>query len=356
MGIGEILGGAGSLLGGIFGLSSGNNDAGKKYLKQALAVWQKVQDPTFDFRNLTMDELKVLAEQSPETYQAIIPTEVRQILDSPEMRASQLGALGQIQDIGKQGGLALEDRLAAQEAQRAMAQQSQRNQASVLRNLAERGRLGGGDEIQARLLANQQAGELGRGMASDITRQALARRLGAIQSAAGLSGQIRGQDIGVSQANADITNRFNELAAGLQNQAAQYNAAARERAQGYNVQTRQRVGEQNVANKYNVNEGNLNRQNALQQQMFNNAAAKASGMSGAYGGLAQADYLQQAAKANNIQQLAAGAGKVAGGLFDVGAGTGLFGSALQGLTLDPAEYYRMKKAASTQNGGFGSIS
>lgn len=338
---GDVLGGLGGFGGSLAVMLGAAGKGGKGSLQQSVGLWDKIQQPNFDFRDLTFPELQQLSEYSPELVNAIIPKDVQQVLDSPEARAQQVGALGQLNAIGSQGGLALEDRLASQEAQRAMATQAQRDQGSVMRNLAQRGALGGGDEIQARLLGNQQASEMGRGMASDLTRQAMDRRLGAIQSSAGLAGQIRSSDQGLSAQNAGITNRFNELAANIQNQAAQFNAQAKTTAQGQNAATKQRIGETNLAGQYQNQQGNLQRQNDLRQQQYDNQIRKTAGQSNALQGLAQGQYAEQSARGQNIQSLGRGAGQAVGGGLDLANAGGAFGADLQSAN-DPFAYLRKR--------------
>lgn len=326
MGIfGDVFGGLGGLGSGIALLSGAAGGGGKDDLKRQVSLWEKLQMPNFDTSQLTFPELKMLQEMDPQQYSAIVPGQAATVNEAPDARAQQMAALGQLQGMGQEG-LNLGDRLAAQEAGRSVSDSARRAQMAVLGNLAQRGRLGAGDELQARMAANQQASELARGLGSDLTRQALDRRLGAAQAAGGLAGQIRGQDVNVASTNADIINRFNSLVAGMQNEAAQRNAAARQEVQGYNVGTRQRLGEQTQLGKFNTTQENLNRRNDLRQQQFGNQVTRAQGMSNSLGNLANAGYAEQAAKAAAIRGLGQGAGQAVGGGLDIAASNDAFGS------------------------------
>lgn len=226
------------------------------------------------------------------------------------MRAAQVGALGQYQRVAEQG-LPLEERLAAENAQNQIMAANRRSNLSVLSDLAQRGRLGGGDELQARLLANQGQQNLSNSLGSDLARQAIANRLGATGQVAALSGQIRGQDIGLSSQNANIANQFNMLAANMRNEAAMRNAQERSRSLQANIAQNQRIHEMNQMGRYQS--GLMG--NQLKQQQFQNSMDKTALINQALGGLATGKYAKSAADAANINAASSGIGGVLGSVI-----------------------------------------
>jgi hypothetical protein len=313
MALGEAIGG---LVGGIAGLAGLGGKGGKSEMKQAAGIWKTLKESNFDFRSLTAPQLRVLGEMMPEVYSAIVPPEAQQITEPGEGREAQLGALSQVQDVAAEG-LPAADRQAILEAQQAAAQLQQRGTEATLQNLAARGRLGGGTELAARLAAGSEGANIGADLAGQASAESALRRLAAAGQAGQMGGQLRGADVQTELANKQFVERFNELVAQMQTQAAAQNAAARERAQQYNLQTRQRVGEANPLLKYQTELGNIERQNLLRGQQFGQQATKIAGQSGALG---QLGGYKEKRRAQNI-----------GAITDIGAGLGGVGGAALGF-------------------------
>jgi hypothetical protein len=293
---------------------------GQDYFNKIIDVWDKIQDPNFDMTQLQALDLQIVAEMFPEVYQAKIPEEVKLANDSPELRQAQVAGVNKLQRVAEQG-LPIEDKVAAQQAQQVMAGQAQRQQTNITENLAARGMMGGGAELQARLAGGQQGAQLAGTMGADLARQGALRSLQAAEALPGAAGQVRGQDINLSQQQADAINRFNEMRAQMTTAQNQYAAGAKERAQGYNVQTAQSTANQNQMLGYQNQLENLNRANALRQQQYSNQMAKAQGLSGAYGQMGNMLEQNKAAREQTIMNLGKSLGKTMGGAADL---AGLF--------------------------------
>ncbi len=308
---GGIGGGIGGAIGGAIGLLTAGDLPGE--YDAVVRLWQQLKDPEFDMRTLTAPQLQMVGEIAPEVYDAVLADGAALPEDSPLMRRAQTQSLKQMQEISRDG-LPLADRLAADRAQGAVQQGFNRSQGAVARDLRERGRMGAGEELRSRLLAGQGTGELAARMGKDLTATALGRRENAILTSAGMGGQIRGQDIGLSRARTSATNRFNEQLMGYQTNAARYAADARARANAYNVGTRQRVADTNTMSTYEAARANLERQNRLRQQKFGNEVTKLGGQSNAMMARANAELAQDAAQQQNIQAIGQGVGQAAGGV------------------------------------------
>ena len=319
---GGALGGLGGAIGGLIGYALAGQ-GGKGEFEEIVRLWRAIQDPAFDFRSLTPPQLRVVAELSPEIYEARVPHEVKLAVDSPETRAAQMRSLGYLEQV-REEGLPLQDRLRAQELQREVARENRNAQMQVFRNLAERGRLGGGEELAGRMIANQQGAELSRGFGIDLAQMAIKNRLRGAMAAGSLGGQIRGEDIALSSRNADAINRFNEFVATLGTQAARDAALARQQAQGYNVGQRQRVADTNPLLRYETEQANLDRQNRLRQALFSSQLARAGGLEGALGGLGGFKERRRAERIALGQAVGEGVGGAAGLGLDI-YGLGGFG-------------------------------
>lgn len=305
-GVGSSVGG---ILGGVGVLAGLGGPGGDKQRAQALKVWQDLQTANFDMRAIPPADLKVFAQEFPQTYNAVIQGQPQQVQDSQQGRAAEIQGLGRFNQIAQEG-MPTAERLAAEDAQHGLQQQYQANQESVLSDLAQRGRLSGGDEIAARMAGAQGSQNLAAQMGSNLAQQSAQNRMFGAQQAAQMGSQLRGEDVALSGQNANIMNRFNELASQMNTQAAQYNAGAAERAQAANVATRQHVGEANALGQYGTATENLNRQNALRQQGFNNQVTKTQGVSNA---LLQ-DAFARDQERRNKEQAIVGVGQGAGGL------------------------------------------
>jgi hypothetical protein len=312
--IGDIGAGIGGSIASIAVLAGAAGKGGERERKKLVELWTKLQLPNYDLRALDPEELQLVAEYFPNVYEAHIPDEVKTVQDSPELRNAQMRGLSYLERV-RDEGLPLEENLAAQEAQRSLAQGSRRIQEGAVRNLQERGRAGGGAEVAARMMGAQQSNELARGMGTDLARQAVMNRLQAASTAGNLAGDIRAQDVNVSGQQADAVNRFNQWVSQLKTGAAQYGADARNQAQGYNVGTKQRVADVNTMNRQEMAQRNQEYSNAMRNQGFSDQLKRLAGLSDAYQGLGQYKDAQQAARAKAIYSLGQGVGRAAGGAF-----------------------------------------
>lgn len=308
--------GIGSALGGIAVLAGAAGDGGKRQYKKNMQMWEDLVRylPEYNQTKTDAPEMFSTGQAVGESYDPYIqgPNQVAQ--DSPEVRQKILQALGRLQGVSEQG-LPLQDRIQAQEAQGALSQQSSRNQEAILRNLQERGRLGGGDEIAARMIGNQQSADMARGMGADLAQQSIANRLDATYGTAQMGQGLRGQDFGISSDRTGAMNRFNEWASQLGTQARAQAAGSNERAQNYNLQNTQRLADTNVGAQYNNQLGNINRENQLKSQAYDDRYRQTSGASG--GILKYAGYkdAEQKARENAIMGIGEGVGSAVGGAF-----------------------------------------
>lgn len=306
------LGGLGS---GIALVAGAAGSDGKRYAREALRVWQKLQESDFDMSSLSPPEQRIVAEFAPQFYdaqtQGMSPEMVK---DDPAAKQAQMMALRQLQGVA-QDGLPLADQLATQEIGRNVTGDVARGQMNALNMLRQRGMGSGGLGLQASMAASQQGAEMARGYGSDVAREAMLRRLQAIGQSGNLAGQIRGQSMDLSSQNAAATNNWNNMVANLRTQAAAQNAAATNQGRMYMTGERQRVADENVMNRYNTQLQNINRQNMLRGQAFDQRLAKTAGMAGAWGALSTAQNRRQSAKASQIQALGQGSDDLGGGLL-----------------------------------------
>lgn len=194
----------------------------------------------------------------------------------PSTRAAQLDALTQLRDQYRSGGLDAMTRAQLAEIQGQNTQMAQGAQQAVLQDASRRGQLRSNASLSAAQLAGQQQAQ--RSATQSVQAQGIGQqnRMNAIHGAAGLAGNIRGQD-------------YERAAA--QDAVARFNASQRQGAQ---------------------------------QASFGNSLARQQGVAGAAG--AQADHKN--ADAQRTQRMWGGLGRAVGGVGDAvfTGGTSLFGA------------------------------
>lgn len=304
---------------------------GKRYLKEAKGLWEDLSLP--EYENLITPYLQSTGELSPEVYDAQVSGQFRGIDEDPAAEQMQLRNLGRLEEIAREG-MPLGDRLAADEAQRSVAEEGSRAREQILSDMARRGRGGSGAELAAKLASAGDQENMARGMGSDLARQSLERRLSAIGQMGAQAGQFRGQNIGKEAQISQMQNRYNEFLSNLNTQAAANAARQRNLAQEYNLGNQQRIADTNVGNQFMASQA----RNQQLQQAFADQRSKVSGQTGVLSGLQQEAQRQQGAKQKNVA--AGGAG------FDA-AITPLLGGLLAGA-------FKPSAGATTSGGGTGS--
>lgn len=311
-GLGDVGGGIGSAIGGIAVLAGAGGKGGDKYYKQALETWKKLQDPSFDYRELTPPELKIFAEYFPQTYEAVVPPEAKQIAEDPALRLTQLRGLKQYERQAAEG-LPIGERVAEEDALRNLGAENQRNIETARRGVAALGRTGTTDDLVAQSIAASRAGEDARLMGGDLAARIEANRARGLEGAMGAASGIRGEDFRANEANANIMNRLAEFIANQKTEANRYAADARGAAANANVGNRQRIGEENVLNRYGTNLENLNRKNQLRSALSNFQLQRTKGLSEALGAYGLKKDQDKAAREQTIMSIGRGVGQTAGG-------------------------------------------
>lgn len=286
---------------------------GKRYLKEAKSLWGDLDLP--DYENLLTPYLQSTGQLSPEVYDAQQEGQFRGIDEDPAAEQMQLRNLGRLEDIAGEG-MPLVDRLAADEAQRSVAQEGSRARDQIMADMARRGRGGSGAELAAKLASAGDQEEMARGMGSDLARQALERRLSAIGQMGMQAGQFRGQNISKEAQISQMQNRYNEFVSSQNTQAAANAARQRNLAQEYNLGNQQRIADTNVANTFMASQA----RNQQLGQAFQDERQKVLGQTGVLSGLQQEAQRRQAAKQQNVAAGGAGVDQLIGTIAKAGVG------------------------------------
>jgi hypothetical protein len=304
-------GGFGSLVGGVASLLGAGGKGGDRERKKAVQAWEKLKAVDFDLSQIPAPDLKVLQENRPDLVEMVLPLQTEDVQDSLGMRNAQMGSLSTYERL-RDEGMPVAERGAVLGAQRAMSTQAQRADDAVIRDLAERGRMGGGDEAALRMLATQQQSDLAGQYGQQLAEQTEANRLAGAQGAAQLAGTIRGQDTDLALKNRAAKQNYNELVASILNSGAMANQAARQQSQAYNVGMKNQTGIQKEILKTQTAQSNLANKNAMKQQGYDNELSRLKGYTGALTGVAESEDEKRKNRIKSIYDIGSGVGSTAG--------------------------------------------
>jgi hypothetical protein len=201
----------------------------------------------------TPEELQYIAGSDPLMYDIPQDVKAQMVSDSPEARAIQLAALKNIQTRAKEG-LTAEDQQQYLQASRRAGEMARGREGAIMESLQARGMGGSGIEAAMRQMASQGAAQdLSSVEAERATAQAKARALAELQSMQGAS-QLRGQDIGLSETNADIINRF-----------AMENSARNQAVRNANIDKMNQSAQSNTEEKRRIQAANTAAKNEAQR-------------------------------------------------------------------------------------------
>lgn len=298
-------------------ITGGRSGKASKLMGQAVDEFRKIGVPDIASQRILLEQLVSQGELSPQQAETILQEQssLGSYSADPRLRDAQLAALGQLQNIGAEGGLTAMDRAALQEANMGQDARARGAREAILQNMAARGMSGSGQELIAQLTGQQAQAQ--QGALTGLQTGALARQraLDAILGAGQLGGQMEEAQFGQAAQKAeaqDIINRFN---AANRQQVMNQNVMDRNRAMAANLANRQDIANQNVGLR---NQQQMHNKGLIQQR-FQNQMQRAGGMAGALGNQAQ---LAQA-QGGQIMGLVGGAlqagGSALGGYLGGGA-------------------------------------
>lgn len=161
------------------------------------------------------------------------------IREDPLLRGEQLRTMMDYRRLAEAGGLDPQSRAALAETQAAAAGQERAQRGSILDEFARRGGGGGNSALLAALTAQQGSAQRAGMEGLRSAGMADANRRGALAAAAGLAGDVRGQDYRLAGDRASAMDRV-----------AAYNAANRQQVAARNTDRRTRASEGNIGREY----------------------------------------------------------------------------------------------------------
>lgn len=281
-----------------------------KLFQDAISAVQGVKTPEADQMMIALQNMVQQGTITPEQLQTALVDKnaFNNITSTPEFQQAQQSALGQLQQIGSEGGLTAIDRAKIQDVNDQLNQTAKGRTEAVMQNARERGIGGSGLEMASRLQEEQSAADRASRQGTDVAAQAQQRALAAIQGAGQMGGQMQAAEFNRGASKAQAQNAIDAANAAMMNQGNLYNTQTANAAQAANLGEKQRVSEGNVGLANTQEQYNK----ALPEQQFQNELAKQGAIANIYGNWGQVAAAKRGAKTGFQNQLLAG-GLQAGG-------------------------------------------
>lgn len=316
--------------------------------RRAVAELEKLGVPSVEAQKIALQLPEVVGAMEAEQLDA---SAYEDIIEDPQLRERIVDAIGGMEELSETG-FGVEDRARLDAMRRATQADEQARQASIMQSFAERGALGSGSELAARLASSQGTADRAAQEAVELAAQGQAQRRQALGDMASMSAGLRGADLQKSTNLATARDRFAEFNALQRAQAAQQNLSEQQRIaeNRTGLQNQQQIHnkgliQQDYQNRYNKATGVANQVSNLantQIQRGQREAAAAQAQAAATRGLVGSAFTA----AGGVPGIMAGASKVGSalsnpvGAFQQATGTGAFAAPAGGVGPMPRNVYK----------------
>lgn len=262
--------------------------------------YKDLQAPNPADLQLQLEELVQQGSLSPEQAQAILieSSAMEGISTDPNLKKAQMDALIGLQEIADSGGMTDMDRANLNRIATEEATANRGAREAILQNMEARGAGGSGMSLLAQLQNQQDSATRKAQRDMDITAQAQARALEALQAAGSTAGNIRNQDFSEQSAIAGAEDAISKFNAQNQQNVNLTNTAARNDAQAKNLAVKQGTADANTQLRNTQQQYNKN----LIQQNFENELKKRGGQTAVAAQNANAQGANSQADANAKNQ------------------------------------------------------
>lgn len=272
--LGPALGALGSIGGSLIGASAAGADreAARQAYEQSVRDYEAIGIPSAEAEQIVLEKYKSAGQWTPELEQAVKlgDSSMLGISTDPVYTAAAKKALLDLQNLGDQGGMTLQDQANLEKNLGNISAEERGHRQAILQNAAQRGGYGSGAALAAQLANQQDASQRAHQIGLDVNAQAQQRALQAIQAAGQLGTNLQNQEFNekakVSEAQ-DAIARWNAQNlqgvygrnTGYGNQAQQYNLNAAQNLMNANTD----IGNNQETYNKKLIEQNFNNQLAL---------------------------------------------------------------------------------------------
>jgi len=269
-----------SIIGGIGNLIA-NKDAGDRAAmlqEQAMQEWIKINIPDVESQKIVLDKFIQQGIIDPILEKAIEqdPSEFSKIVSSSENLAAQRRALAEIEKLGLEGGLRLQDKATIQDAMLEGQVKDRANRMAISDEMARRGLGGSGFEVASKLQGQQATADRDAQNRLSVAAKAQDRALQALMQSGELSTQYRNQDFQQQAAKAAAQDSINRFNTANSQDVMSKNTALQNRAMEANLAQKQKTADQNTALSNYEQEYNK----GVAQRRFENETKIAAGKTG----------------------------------------------------------------------------
>lgn len=275
--------------------------------------WLAIQIPNPAEQKLAMQKLVSQGTLTPQLEQAFKqdPSAFKAIQTSQAHKGAQNRALMELEKMGSEGGLRLQDKAALQEAQMQAQIADRGNRLGIQDEMARRGQGGSGFDLQAQLQGQQATGDRAARSSLSVAAQAQDRALQSIMGAGDMATKFRGQDFNEQSARAQAEDAINRFNTGNMQDVQSRNVGMQNRAQEQNLNNNQRIADQNVG----ISNDEQRYNKGLIQQNYENQVNKQKAISNVRAGQAQTEINKGQIQGNlysNLGGAVSGAASAAG--------------------------------------------
>jgi hypothetical protein len=308
------IGGAAALAGGVGNYLANKSAAERAEMlqNQALQDWIAINIPDPKDQQLALQDFVSQGKLNPKLENSIKadPSAFKSVVTDFSQKNAQTRALSELEKVGYEGGLRLQDKAALQDAMMETQDKERGNRLAIGQEMSRRGLGGSGFELASKLEGQQGAADRNSRASLDIASRAQDRALQSIMNAGDMASKYRSQDFSEKSAKAAADDKINLFNTTNMQDIQQRNIASQNQAAAQNLAEQQRLADTNVKQNNYEQEHNRN----LLQQNFDNEVKKTAGKTGQIGALANNTIQQGQNLGNlysNIGQGIAGAGTAA---------------------------------------------
>lgn len=270
-----------AVVGGVAGAIS-KGDAGSRadmLRKDAIRTWLAVNIPDPEQQKLALQQFVVSGKLSPQMETAIKqdPSAWQNVVQDQGLKASQTRSLRSLEDLGT-GKDTFESQAAQEKALIESNAAARGHQQAITDSLAQRGQLGSGLELTARMGQNQADDDRAAKAALGIESDRRTNALKALTSAGSLAGQMSAQDLSLQGKKSQASDAINAFNTNNSRDVQAANTKSANNAQQTNLVNQQDISNKNIALNNYQQQANKN----LNQQQFENQTKVAAGVTGQY--------------------------------------------------------------------------
>lgn len=281
-----LVAGGGAVVSGVLGAIAQMDANARAQMLQdrSFQEWLKINIPDPNEQKLALEQFVVAGKLTPAMETAIKqePSAFENVVEDKRTKTSRLRSLKSLEDLGT-GAETFEDKAGLAKALIQSGAKSRGAQKLIESQIAQRGQMGTGLELVAKMDQAQADADRAGTQALDIESNRRLRSLKALESAGNLAGDIGDDDYRMKSDRARAADEISSFNTRNMQDVLSRNTAANNRAAEYNLNN-----EQDVANK-NTSLSNYEQEfnKGLTQKKFENETTLAAGKSGQYAGAAK---------------------------------------------------------------------